>query len=442
MDMERSPSRPISPLLPAEDDPYAYALRRAEDALEKRWLHKVLVALNAPAGWPPWAVAGVALAGSGLMAMSWQALGAGAWAPRVLLLLAAVALWDAFVLLAQPRMGLAFGPFGSQFVILQIPRWTAAFLAGLLVRWWGAAPAFALLAGIELLAAVLLAWGAWVEPRRVEVTQSSLDAPAFPPDAPPLRILHISDLHVERWGRREEQVLELARQLRPDLILLTGDYVNLSNVDDPQAHADARRLLAGMSAPLGVYAVLGSPPVDRNSAGLFPGLAVRLLRDEVHLLEAGGRRLAIIGMDCSHDILRDGERLRRLCASLPVNAYRILLYHSPDLMPAAVELGIDLYLCGHTHGGQIRLPLYGALITSSRLGKRYEMGWYREGRTHLYVSRGVGLEGLGAPRLRLLCRPEVTLVTLGPADPPINAGARGLCRRAREGRSVHYGPSS
>jgi hypothetical protein len=81
-------------------------------------------------------------------------------------------------------------------------------------------------------------------------------------------------------------------------------------------------------------------------------------------------------------------------------------------MPEVSELGVDLYLCGHTHGGQVRLPLYGAMLTSSQLGKRYEMGHYQQGRTNLYVSRGVGLEGLGAPRIRFLSPPEITLVTL------------------------------
>ena len=80
-----------------------------------------------------------------------------------------------------------------------------------------------------------------------------------------------------------------------------------------------------------------------------------------------------------------------------VGAFTILLYHMPDLMPEAEAQGIDLYLAGHTHGGQWRLPGYGALITSSIFGKRYEMGHYTEGGTQLYVSRGLGMEGLFSP---------------------------------------------
>lgn len=102
-------------------------------------------------------------------------------------------------------------------------------------------------------------------------------------------------------------------------------------------------------------------------------------------------------------------------ASVPNNPstpFTLLLYHSPDLMPEAARAGVDLFLAGHTHGGQIRLPLIGALVTSSIYWKRYEMGLYTEGHTRLYVSRGIGMEGLGAPRARFLCPPEIELFEL------------------------------
>ncbi len=225
--------------------------------------------------------------------------------------------------------------------------------------------------------------------------------------------MQISDLHVERLGRREETLLQLVRRVAPDMIVLTGDYVNLSCVDDPAAHADARKVLAALSAPLGVYAVLGSTPVDRNSAPLFDGLPIRLLRDERETLDiGGGQQLTLIGLDCGDDIQSSIKHLGELTAQASPNTFRLLLYHSPELIPLAPRFGIHLYLCGHTHGGQIRLPFYGAMITSSRLGKRFEMGHYVVRGTHAYVSRGVGLEGMGAPRVRFLCPSEVTLFTL------------------------------
>jgi predicted MPP superfamily phosphohydrolase len=79
---------------------------------------------------------------------------------------------------------------------------------------------------------------------------------------------------------------------------------------------------------------------------------------------------------------------------------------------AAAEEKVDLYLAGHTHGGQIRLPLFGAVFTASSYGKRYEQGLYEIGETTLYVSRGLGMEGQGAPRARFLCPPEIVAVDL------------------------------
>ena len=94
----------------------------------------------------------------------------------------------------------------------------------------------------------------------------------------------------------------------------------------------------------------------------------------------------------------------------------LLLYHSPDLIREAAGHQVDLYLAGHTHGGQWCLPGFGAILTSSRFWKRYEAGLYREGDTTLYVSRGLGMEGFGTPRARILCPPEVVEVVITGMD--------------------------
>ncbi|MCB0175287.1 MAG: hypothetical protein KDJ97_32575, partial [Anaerolineae bacterium] len=220
--------------------------------------------------------------------------------------------------------------------------------------------------------------------------------------------------------RRENHLLELIDQIQPDVMVITGDYLNLSYVDDPTARAEVRKVLTQLDAPYGVYATLGSPPVDpRNTTpSLFDGTRIRLLRDEVAVIElADGRKLSLIGMDCEHDLQSDASALNNLLDVTPADSARVLLYHSPELMPVAQQYDIDMYLCGHTHGGQIRLPYYGAILTSSVTGKQYEMGPYTEQNTTLYVSRGIGLEGLSAPRMRLLCPPEIILFNLTGTDP-------------------------
>jgi predicted MPP superfamily phosphohydrolase len=402
--------------------------------LEHRLLHKVLVALNSPTNWPGWLIGCIALLAIAAVACFWWLLIGAEEALYLAIVLTVFVLADALILISLRRWRFSFGPIGPQLFTLELPRLALALLAIPATIWLGSALALVGVVAINLGASLALMWGAYLEPQRLGLSNVSFVSDSQPEDIQPVRMLHISDLHVERFGLREEQLLNMVRSVAPDIILLTGDYVNLSYVDDPIAHADARRFLAALSsngenpAPGGVYAVLGSPPVDRNSIPLFEGLPIRLLRDEAVTIDLPAhsnlprgaseqrRRLVLVGLDCSHDPASDAERLATVVAQAPLDACRVLLYHSPELMPVAPEFGINLYLCGHTHGGQVRLPFYGAVVTASTLGKRFEMGYYRLQDTHLYVSRGIGFEGMGAPRVRFLCPPEITLVSMAGAE--------------------------
>jgi predicted MPP superfamily phosphohydrolase len=394
--------------------------------LEHRILHKVLVALNVLDTWPGWLIAGlVFILIAGISGLWWPIAGGDATL-YVVIILTAFGLADLLTLISLRHWRFSFGPVGPQFVTLELPRLVVAVLAIPIAIWPGPEPALIGTVIINLGASLALVWGAFIETQRLGLTRLTLDADHLAPDSAPVRILHISDLHVERFGRREERLLQMVRAIAPDLVVLTGDYLNLSYVDDPIAADDARRVLETLASAREnrVYAVLGSPSVDRNSASLFVGLPIRLLRNEVVTVdlpiasdldrETGihARKLALVGLDCSHDPERDVQRLVEVSAQAPPDAYRILLYHSPELIPVAPGFDVDLYLCGHTHGGQVRLPLYGAVLTSSRLGKRYEMGYYQVKGMHVYISRGVGLEGLGAPRVRFLSPPEITLLSI------------------------------
>lgn len=394
----------------------------SEDVLTRSTLHRLMVLFERPSGWSTWQLL-LALALPLLAtAVLWFLIGAiwsGALAAALILSLAMAG--DALLLRRLPAKGISYGPWKAQLIVLAVPRTVAALACGLLAAAIGTGPGLGVLAALEIAGTAALAWGALVEPGRLELTHLRVESPYLPPGAAPIRILHVSDLHVERVTRREQKLLELVAEADPDVIFITGDYLNLSYTRDPQAHAELRSLLGKLSAPYGVYAILGSPPVDERDVvpPLFEGLPIRLLVDEWTVLDwPDGRQLILLGLDCSHDLVTDTSRLHNLLAESPNTAPRVLLYHAPELMPEAARHGIDLYLCGHTHGGQVRLPFYGAVLTSSKLGKRYEMGLYEEGQTSLYVSRGVGLEGLSAPRVRFLSPPEITLVTLsGRAEP-------------------------
>ncbi|MCD4738233.1 MAG: metallophosphoesterase [Anaerolineae bacterium] len=308
-------------------------------------------------------------------------------------------------------------------------------------RSWGpVAPPLLGLTAIQLLLSWLLAWlmpgqsglvlwsilngaltvvagyATWLEPFRLQVTQRSINLGLTAQTGErPLRLLHISDLHFEGFSPREAALLEAVETLAPDLIVLTGDYLNLSSVHDPASQAATRELLAQLKAPLGTYAIIGSPAVDVPEIipRIFAGLPIHWLSNQTTAIKWQGRTLWLIGVECTLSWEKDRQLFQKLRQTVPPKSPTILLYHTPDLMPDVAAQGIDLYLAGHTHGGQLRLPLYGALFTSSRWGKRYEMGPYREAATTLYVSRGLGMEGLGAPRARFLAPPEIILWELG-----------------------------
>jgi predicted MPP superfamily phosphohydrolase len=387
-----------------------------EDVLVKSLFHRTLVFFHIPSTWSALRVTLALLLPLAAVGLTWWLASSqpelGLVAAGILALFFLV---DAILLRQLPARGVSYGPWQSQLFAMSIPRTAVALLLGLALLLMAPAWGIVGLLAIQLLGSLAFAYGALVEPFRLQLTRLTVETDQLSPGAQPIRILHISDLHVERLTRREEKLLALVEEIGPDLILITGDYLNLSYTRDRTAHSQVSRLLAQLSAPHGVYAVLGSPPVDERDVvpALFEDLPISLLVNEAATVELDDqRRLVILGLDCSHHLPTDAAALSRLVSIAPNHQPKLLLYHAPDLMPEAAGYGIDLYLCGHTHGGQVRLPGLGAILTSSQLGKRYEMGLYREGRTHLYVSRGVGLEGLSAPRVRFLAPPEITLITL------------------------------
>lgn len=397
---------------------YSFDSAAEDDPLLNSTFHHLLVAFASPIHWP---VLLVVLAGGALALATagvWFLRGATiAEATLVFFIQAALFISDSVLLATLPNRRISFGPWQSQIFALTLPRVAATIFVGLLLPWFGWWVSLLGAIAVQSLATLLLYRAAVIEPGQLTLSRLTISSDRLPPGASPLRILHISDLHIERLGDREAKLLKLARAAEPDIIVITGDYVNISFNIDPATHANVRELLRQLSAPGGVFAVLGSPAVDVvEILPLFEGLPIHLLRNQViyHVVPEN-RPITIIGLDCTHRLDQDQAMLDRITATLAAHGPTLLLHHSPDIMPAAVKHGFDLAVCGHTHGGQVRLPVIGPIVTSSRLGRRYVMGHYHEGHTHLYVSRGVGFEGLGAPRVRLLCPPEIALITIEPA---------------------------
>jgi hypothetical protein len=274
-------------------------------------------------------------------------------------------------------------------------------------------PAFVLFLLINLGFSVVQVDAYVVEPLLVETTELTLHFDHLQPASPPVRIVQITDLHIERAGFREAQVVQKANALRPDLIVLTGDYLNLSYLWDPVAAEQFRSLVDQLEAPYGIYAVRGTvEPVPEAMAWLVEDTDIVWLEQETVTLDVRGQSITLVGVACSHNQNLDIQRLHQTLDYKPASDMTVLLFHSPDLILEAAELGVDLFLTGHTHGGQIRLPILGAVVTHSIYGSRYASGLFQEGDTTMYVSRGLGFEGSWLPRARFLCRPEVVSIDL------------------------------
>lgn len=363
-------------------------------------LHRVLVATDAAQRLPNALIAALLIAAAGITALSWVDQGAG--------LLVGIGMGAAggvswLMLWLLPRRGKSFG--GEKASALGLI--AAHALVTLALGWLNVDVPLAFV--FMALIAALAFYATWIEPFQLGLSHEVLQAAGW---HTPIKLLHLSDLHLERITVRERKLNRMIHLLKPDLIVFTGDFVNLSYNHDARAEADIRAIIGEWSAPLGVYCVPGTPVVeslDRVRAFTAGLDNLTLLLNDWRTLQTPGGALHLLGVVTTHDLPTDRAALDDAMQAAPADGFRLLLAHSPDIAPEAASAGFNLMLCGHTHGGQIRFPVIGALLSSSQLGLRYVMGRYAVGRMTLYVSRGIGMEGYGAPRARFLCPPEAIL---------------------------------
>ena len=255
---------------------------------------------------------------------------------------------------------------------------------------------------------MLYAWQ--IEPYWVEVTAATVHTDKLPPGAKPIRIVQISDTHCDPKVRLEDDLPGLIAGLDPDVICFTGDSLNSA------AGLDVfRELMTALADIAPTYAVWGNWDQDRfGKVDLYGGTGVRVLHNRWEELTVAGQTVTIAGVRHHNEDLGLGlaEALAGTNPDLPL----VLLCHVPSVVLALPGRGVDVCLSGHIHGGQIALPVYGAIITLSPTGKRFERGLYEYEDTHIYVNRGIGMEGV-LPPLRFFSRPEVTVIELAPPNP-------------------------
>jgi predicted MPP superfamily phosphohydrolase len=255
----------------------------------------------------------------------------------------------------------------------------------------------------------------------LKIEEHTIQLPRLPDSFRGMRIAQISDIHYFEWTESSylRQVVDRVNNLKPDLVVLTGDFVTYGPVRWPSEDAHKRfalrhmpecaSILSGIRCPLR-YATLGNHDMMVGGRYVYGDLinqGLPVLRNRAVALERNGQRLWLIGLGsaCARDV--DTER------AFPDSAVRdreatIVLAHEPDILPQIAKLDADLMLSGHTHGGQVCLPFLPPAFLP-QYGKKYVQGWFRSGSTQLYVNRGIGT--IGVP-FRVNCPPEITLLTL------------------------------
>jgi predicted MPP superfamily phosphohydrolase len=272
----------------------------------------------------------------------------------------------------------------------------------------------ALLPGAAGIGAVgaLYAYARYVEPRALRVERLTIELPGLPSSLAGLRIAQLSDFHLGPVVREDHvrRAVRTANSLEPDLTVVTGDFVSVARRFARPATEAAREL----SAPLGVFAVLGNHDfwiAPRMITALLRRAGVAVLRNQAAVVRRDDATVYLAGVD---DLWARAHDLDAALGGIPHDGPTILLCHNPDLAPQAAARGVSLMLSGHTHGGQVSLPLYGPVVVPSEHGRLWASGLHRVGRMQLYVNRGVGLI---SPPVRFLCPPEITLLELRPAPP-------------------------
>ena len=237
----------------------------------------------------------------------------------------------------------------------------------------------------------------------------TLPFPNLPPALAGLRIAHLSDLHTSRWIGADYlgAAVDLVLAQRPDLVVLTGDFLHHNR--HVQRHAETcAGALARLRAPLGVFAVLGNHDYwgsPRMVVRAFQDVGIPTLVNQAQRVPVGDDALWLVGLDDARHGLPD---LPRALADVPDDAFTVLLAHEPDVADVAHGYGVHLQLSGHSHGGQVHLPDV-PTTWLPLLGRKYPRGLYRVGGMWLYTSRGLGS---AFPPIRLNCPPEVTLLRL------------------------------
>ncbi|ESQ80983.1 metallophosphoesterase [Asticcacaulis sp. YBE204] len=284
-----------------------------------------------------------------------------------------------------------------------------------------------ILAAIGLTGAILAAIAFWFEPRSLVVSEFEVTTSGWPADTAPLRVVLISDVHVDGVHMppdRIRRIAERVRALNPDVILLAGDYVGghglqagppkaaraLRSAHDNELHEEGLAALGDFGAPLGVYAVMGNHDCwwdcDRVRE-ILSKTRIQFLENRAVKIPRANGDVWIVGIE---DGQTQNPDFQLASAHVPKGAATIALAHNPGLFDWDSN-HMPLQLSGHSHAGQVRFPLIGAPVRITRHTEDTADGWTSKGERLLIVTRGLGESGLP---VRFGAAPQIMLLTIRP----------------------------
>jgi len=267
-------------------------------------------------------------------------------------------------------------------------------------------------AAIILFLAGAAFWGFLIEPGRLVVHEQTIQIDNWPQQLDGLRIAVLSDLHVDNRFITEKKlrtIVARTNQLQPELIVILGDYIAGAGRTTERVEPEVfGPILKDFRAPLGVYSVLGNHDWWYSGAKVRRALeqnGIKVLENETAKVDARGTSFWLVGLA---DLWTRPQRIADTVAAVPEGQPLIVLTHNPDIFPN-VPQRVQLVLAGHTHGGQVRFPIIGPVISSSEYGNRWVSGHVFENNHHLFVTTGIGTSIVP---VRFGLPPEIVILTL------------------------------
>jgi len=241
---------------------------------------------------------------------------------------------------------------------------------------------------------------------QIRCNSFDLSFPHLPPAFDGFRILHLSDLHIDRFSGLDELIVEAVAGVQPDICVLTGDFRTADNGPYEHLLPMLDRVVKSANPGSGSYAVLGNHDDHAMGLAMEVQLNIRLLANETVGIQRGSDAIRLSGADdVNRFYTKDASDILSDCT----NEFGIALVHSPELAHEASQGGHALYLCGHTHGGQVCLPSGRPIVTHLNNNKHLASGSWRVGSMEGFTNAGCGVSG---PPVRFFSHSEIAVITL------------------------------